>query len=78
MTLLDEARAQMRGKGSACTVGAALSQDDGELAEALDAVRAGALQGIALERALAVRGVKLAAQNIRRHARGECQCNVAA
>ena len=80
MSLLDEARAQQRGKGSTCTVGAAAAEDKtGELAEALAAVTAGTLESAALERALIQRNSRLAAQTIRRHCRGECGCpNVAA
>lgn len=79
MSLLEEARAQQRGKGSVCTVGDAIAKDEsGELGEAVAAVKAGDLESTALERALVARNQRIPASTIRRHCRGECQCNDAA
>ena len=74
MSLLDEAVAEQRHNGEVCSLTHHLP--DPELEEAIAAVRAGKLHATALERALAKRDVKIKAGILRRHARGDCACDV--
>jgi hypothetical protein len=74
MSLLEEAQAVTASKGVPCSVATLMHrlrpEEQAELTEAL----ASLVDGMALSRALANRGHRIAGQTLNRHRRGECQC----
>ena len=76
MSLLDEARAQTRKPGYACTI-SGIIEDLGDEAAELDAMLAlpnRDLPTSAISRALRARGFQFREDTLGRHRRGECQC----
>ena len=76
MSLLDEARAQTRKPGTACSI-ATIREALGDEAAELDAMLALPKEDLptsAILRALRARNLVLAADTLGRHRRGDCQC----
>lgn len=76
MSLLSEAEALIRQRGSVCTVNRVLSQLEPDDAADLRTLLIDRLRfpATAIEAALAKREVKLNAETINRHRRGRCAC----
>lgn len=75
MSLLQEIEAVGSARGPVC--GVAMMMDDLDPADRADLETAFAsvrYRGAAISKALAARGIKIAAETIQRHRRGDCRC----